>query len=299
MDKPHEQYVVYNGNYLPATNAILKADNRAFLYGDGVFETLRVVDKAVWDLGYHFNRLSFGLQQLGIEQSPYFSEERIAQHIQQLIEKNGIYRDARVRLTVFRSPGGLYTPEDNQLGYLLSVTNASSDGYELNTHGLAVDTYSELKKQVNKLSNLKLVNSQLYVLAGYYAKQRNLNEALILNEKDHVIESTSSNIFVVCGDVIYTPALTEGCVAGTMRMHVINLAIDLGFKVFECGLTHQRLMRADEVFLTNAIKGIQWVNRYKSKRYYHKIADQLLAALNDKVKADIKAQQEAAEGEGS
>lgn len=289
MDKPLEQYVVYNGNYLPVSNAVLKTDNRAFLYGDGVFETMRVVSKKVWDIDNHFNRLHFGLKQLGIEHSVYFSKERILQHVDQLIAKNGIYSDARVRLTVFRSPGGLYTPEDNQLGYLLQVTNITDTGYQLNNHGLAVDAYTDLKKQVNKLANLKLINAQLYVLAGLEAKQRNLNEALILNEKDHVIESTSSNVFVVCGDVIYTPALTEGCVAGTMRMHVMNLAIDLGFTIFECGLTHQRLMRADEVFLTNAVKGIQWVNRYKSKRYFHKMADQLLVALNEKVTADINA----------
>ncbi|MGB0166513.1 MAG: aminotransferase class IV [Luteibaculum sp.] len=283
MDKPLEQYLVYNGNYLPAANGIIKADNRAFLYGDGVFETFRVVNKQLWDLDSHFKRLYHGLKLLGIEKSVYFSEERIRQHIVQLLDKNQIYADARVRLSVFRNPGGYYTPKDNQLGYLLTVSNISGEGFELNHQGLAVDAFLDYKKQLNPLAKVKLINSQLYVLAGLEAQRKNLDECLILNEKGNIIESTSSNVFVVCGDVIYTPALSEGCVVGTMRTVVINLAIDLGYKIFECALTHQRLMSADEILLTNAVQGIRWVNRYKSKRYFHKIADQLLLGLNHHV----------------
>lgn len=287
MDKPAEQYLVFNGNYLLQSNAVIKADNRAFLYGDGLFESFRVIKKKAWDIDVHFNRLFYGLEKLKIETASYFNVERIVQHIEQLIEKNEIYSDARVRLAVFRNPGLGYTPEDNQLSYLLTVENTPGEGFTLNPQGLAVDTYHDFKKQINALSSLKLINSQLYVLSGIDAVERGLDEALILNEKGNIVESTTSNIFTVNGNVIYTPALNEGCVAGTMRMHVINAAIDLGFKVFECGLTHQRLMNADEVFLTNGVKGIQWVNRYKSKRYFHKVADQLLEALNQQVEEQI------------
>lgn len=287
MDKLNEQYLVYNGNYLLQANAVIKADNRSFLYGDGVFETFRVVNKKAWDIDLHFQRLEYAIEKLKIEQATYFNKERILQHIEQLIDKNGIYADARVRLAVFRNPGLGYTPEDNQLSYILTVNNCVGEGYAINQQGLAVDTYLEIKKPLNSLSNLKLTNSQLYVLAGIDAREKGLDDALILNEKGSIIESTNSNIFAICNNVIYTPAITEGCVAGTMRMHIINLAVEMGFKIFECSLSHQRLMSADEVFLTNAVKGVQWVNRYKSKRYFHKVADQMIEALNAFVEKEI------------
>lgn len=281
MDKPTEQYLVLNGNYLLQSNAVLKSDNRSFLYGDGFFETFRVVNKQPWDLDAHFKRIEFALQHLKIEKASYFTQERIEQHIHQLIERNNVYSDARVRLAIFRSSSMGYTPLDNQLSYLLTVENIPGKGFQLNQQGLAVDLYEDYRKQVSPLTMFKSSNSQLYVLAGIDAQEKGLDEGLILNEKGAIIESTNSNIFAVCNGVLYTPALSEGCVAGTMRMKIMNLAMDMGLKIFECSLNHQRLMSADEVFLTNAVRGIQWVNRYKSKRYFHKLSDQLIEALNE------------------
>ena len=83
--------------------------------------------------------------------------------------------------------------------------------------------------------------------------------------------------------MLYTPHLEDGCVGGTMRMQVINSALENEIKVYETSLTPQNLLAADEIFLTNAIKGIQWVGSYRTKRYFHKISDVLIERLNQKV----------------
>ena len=80
---------------------------------------------------------------------------------------------------------------------------------------------------------------------------------------------------------MYTPGLEEGCLAGTMRMQIINLALKNGIKVYECNLLPQNLLAADEVFLTNAIRGVNWVSGYRTKRYFNNMSRRLVAMLND------------------
>jgi branched-chain amino acid aminotransferase len=138
-----------------------------------------------------------------------------------------------------------------------------------------------MKKQKNFLSNFKTKNGLLYVMTAIAAKEKNIDDLLLINEKDAIIESSNSNIFVVSNGVLYTPGLEEGCLAGTMRMQVINLAISHGIKVYECSILPQNLLAADEIFLTNAIRGIVWVGGYRTKRYFNVIARKIQSFLND------------------
>lgn len=281
MSKP--PYIVLNGNYLLENEPVLKANNRAFCYGDGVFETLRSINGKVLDFDIHFARLVKGLETLKIEVPSYFNKERLLGHFEQLAEKNGIEKGGRFRLSVFRNNGGYYTPVDSELSYLISASTVDNNLYQLNETGIAVDTYLELRKPKNILSPYKLINAQLSVLASIDAQKRKLGEALLLNEEGYIIEGASSNLFTVNEGVLYTPAISDGCLAGITRMHIINIAIQSGMKVYEGGLTPQRLLEADEVFLTNSVNGIKWVGRFRTKRYYHKVANTLLAKLNEKM----------------
>ena len=126
----------------------------------------------------------------------------------------------------------------------------------------------------------KNIHSQIYIQAAIYAQEKNIGDVLILNSNDKIIEATSSNIFLVSRGDLYTPKLSSGPVGGVMRAAIINLAIGLDIKVFECNLTPQELLKADEVFLTNAVQGIKWVSSYRTKRYFNKTANKLLDALN-------------------
>jgi branched-chain amino acid aminotransferase len=139
----------------------------------------------------------------------------------------------------------------------------------------------DFKKEINKLSVFKTLNCQLYVQAAIYARDKGLDEALIQNSKLSIIESNSSNLFIVSNGVLYTPTLEDGPVAGTMRMNIINLALENKIKVYECTLNPHNLLAADEMFLTNAVRGIEWVVGYRTKRYFNDMSKRLVAVLNE------------------
>ena len=165
--------------------------------------------------------------------------------------------------------------------------------YTLNTEGKDIDLYPDLKKAVDKLSVFKTVNCNVYVMASLYAREKNWDDALIQNYRSGIIEASSSNLFLVSNGVLYTPGLEDGPVGGTMRMNIINLAIEHGIKVYECSLSPQNLLVADEIFLTNAIRGVQWVSSYRTKRYFNNTSKQMVELLNEKVAAAQKADQAA------
>lgn len=277
------EFLIYNGNFHHVEDPVIKVDNRAFMYGDGLFETIRVVEGKPQFIDDHYHRLTEGMKALKMNIPDSLSKQALLDNCMALLDKNGFTKGARIRLTVFRNAGGFYCPEDNDISYTLVIKAVEHQVYALNETGLNIDVYTELKKSINKLANFKTLNTQLFVMASLEAKEKLLNDMLILNEKGNVIETTTSNVFLVSNGVLYTPSLEEGCLAGVMRMQIINLALETKLKVYECALTPQRLLGADEIFITNTAKGIQWINRYRAKRFYHKVSDFLLERLNHKL----------------
>ena len=142
-------------------------------------------------------------------------------------------------------------------------------------------------KDLNKLSQFKTLNSQLYVMAAIHAREKGWDDALIQNAKFSIIEACASNLFIVSNGVLYTPTLDDGPIAGTMRMNIINLAIDHKIKVYECTINPHNMLSADEVFLTNAVRGIEWVVGYRTKRYYNDMARKMTSLLNELALQDI------------
>ena len=153
--------------------------------------------------------------------------------------------------------------------------------FVLNTKGKEIDLFMDLKKTKTSLSNFKTKNGLIYIIAAITAKEKGLDDYLISNNTGGVLEGTSANLFVVSNGVLYTPGLEEGCLAGTMRMQVINLALENGIKVYECNILPQNLLVADEIFLTNAINGVVWVSGYRTKRYFNNTARKLVNLLNE------------------
>ncbi len=282
------KYLNYNGEIILADSPFLAADNRAFLYGDGLFETLRVIDGELLFFHQHYTRLTEGMKTLKMSIPDHFTPEYLKAQCDKALSENDLSEGARVRVTVYRDAGGFYLPDSNKIGFTIVCKPLEQNAYQLNEFGLSLDVYDELKKPINKLSNFKTLNTQLFVLASLDAKAKGLSDALILNDKHNVIETASSNIFLVSNGVLYTPSLEEGCLGGVMRMQVINLALENKLKVYECSLTPTRLLSADEIFITNTAKGIQWVGTYRAKRYYHKLSGFLLERLNHKVLINSK-----------
>ncbi len=275
-------FVNLNGRLCPADLPVITLDNRAFHYGDGVFETMRVVRGRVCFIDAHWARLVEGLKVLRIELPVELGRHPLEQAILELVERNSM-PNARCRLTVFRDSPGYFKPEGNKGAFTIELTPVERDTYLLNERGFTVDLYPEIRKPVNVLSVHKTMGSQLYVMAGLWSIEHHLDDCLLQNDRGNIIESSSANIFIVSNGVLYTPSLTDGCLGGVMRMQVINLALENGIKVYESSLNPQNLLVADELFFTNATQGVQWVGSYRTKRYGHRMALRLQDLLVRKV----------------
>lgn len=275
-----QEYILYNDEFFSLNHPVLKAGNRGFRYGDGLFETIRMSNGKLNFPDFHVDRLREGMKALKIEGSALLDEYFLKQKTAELCKKNKIKDNVKFRLSVYREGDGLYTPDSNKYGYLLEATPLTGNQYELNKKGLIVDVYNEITKPVNMLSNIKTCSSLIYVMAGLFKKQHRLDEAILLNQHGFICESISSNIFVVYDKQIYTPALSEGCISGVMRKVVMQLAEVNGIPVIEAQLNPEVLRQADEVFVTNAIGGIRWVMGYGRKRYFNENAKNLSTLLN-------------------
>jgi len=220
---------------------------------------------------------------LRFEHSEVLSHDSLLDEIIKFLEANGVTEAGRIRITVFRDSGGFYTPNTNTASFLIDGWATDHNEFVLNEKGWKIDVFEDNKKSINTFANLKTTNSLVFVLAGLYAKDKKLDECVILNEHGLIVESIRSNIFVVLNRVIYTPSIDQGIIPGVMRSQVLSLATENKIEVQECALNPAELMRADEVILTNSVTGIQWVGAYKRKRYFNAVAKLLVDKLNKRV----------------
>lgn len=274
-------YVFHRGEYLAENQAYIARDNRAFRFGDGCFESIRVVDGVAVFLEAHFARACDTFKALHIEIPHQFTLDNLRAQIQGLVKRNAIEAGGRVRVTFYRKAGGFYLPKSSELAYYIEAEPTIDNQFNLSPVGKNLDIYTDLKKDINRLSVFKTLNTQLYVMAAIHAREKGLDDALIQNHKMALLEATASNFFIVSNSVLYTPMLEDGCIGGTMRMNIINLALKNQIKVYECTLNPQNLLAADEMFLTNAIRGIEWVASYRTKRYYNQMSKRLIQLLNE------------------
>lgn len=280
----NSKYISFNNQIVLKETPLFTIFNRSFCYGDGFFESIRITGGEMPFIKNHFERIKETAAVLEINLPKDFSIESLEETVALLCEKNEVLQEGKARINFYRKEGGLYAPENSECGVVIDVMPYDAGkGYELNNKGLKVDLYQKIKKPCNVLSGIKSCNSLLYVLAGKYKRDNDLEEAVILNDKHNVCEFTSSNLFIVINGVLYTPAISEGCINGVMRKVIIELASKARIYVYETELKPNDLIRADEIFLTNAVHGIQWIGAYKSKRYFNKVSKTLTDALNEHV----------------
>lgn len=278
MDKG--SFLVDNGKITSSGSFGLSTDNRSFKYGDGLFETMRAINGKLPFWSFHFQRLQSGLEILGIE-TKLLDSSSLEKSIIELLQHNEHTDSARVRLSVYRKGSGSYIPESNDLGFVIESWKLNQNEFKLNEKGKIVDLFTKVKKPMNLLSMVKSANALVFVLAGRFAMENKLDDALIVNMDNELCEATSSNIFMIKNSQIYTPPLSSGCLPGTMRMVLISMLAAKGIKVAETKISPSDLIMADEVFLTNSIDGIAWIGGYKNKRYYKKYAEILIKEVNN------------------
>lgn len=260
-------------------------NNRAFKYGDGLFETIRISNGKALNLSAHFLRLKKGFEILELQNSKQpFTFEAFQQIINDFLSNNNNNSNAnlRVRISFFRKGEGFYTPQEHDFEFYIESSPLQSPSFQLNPKGLQIGICTKVRLSIDQLSNLKTISALPYVLAGLEKKKNGWDDCLILNSKEKIAESIAANVFIVKKGKIYTPALTEGCVAGVMRSNLIHLAQKMGFELEETSLDMADLVEAEEIFLTNAIQGIQWVESIEGMDFKcgNTLAGRLLEALN-------------------
>ena len=254
-----------NGELLTPENATLTTDNRGFKYGDAIFETIKANKSKVFFWEDHYFRLMASMRMLRMripmEFTLEFLQDEIAKTINSIDSSSPFFR---VRLTVFRKDGGFYTPKTNEINYSIEV---SETNYQLQ-ETYKLDVYKDFYNYSGLLSTVKTNNRVVNTLASIYAKENDLDNCILINERKGVAEVTNGNIFVVKGNVVKTPTLSEGCIKGIARKNVIEiLQKNKEYILEETTISPFEIQKADEVFITNAIMGIQPVSQYKKKKF--------------------------------
>ncbi len=274
----------HNGKFIEGENINISTHNRALNYGDGVFETIKYANRRLNFWEDHYFRLMASMRILRMEIPMSFSPEFLEELIRNTIRENGLEEAAvRVRFTVYRKAGGLYTPHSNEIDFLITLSRLEEHSFTLNESGLNIDLYRDFYVQQSLLSTIKSLNANLYTIASIFKKENNLDECILLNDKKMVVEAISANLFMLKNKVVYTPPLSDGCLKGVMRKQVIELLREMDFEVREESFSPFEIQKAEELFLTNSIKGIQWVHQYKKKSFEKSLSEQLVKRLNVKV----------------
>ena len=262
----HMNNISLNGKIQPGDQPALLVSNRGYRYGDGLFETMKVVNERIQLEQFHFERLFAGLSLLRFEIPKLFTTGNLTGEILSLCKKNGCSAEARVRLSVSRGDGGLYD-EDKTLQYVIECWPLDGSVNKLNENGLVVGICEDVKKTCDDFSNLKSANFLPYNMAALYAKKNKLNDCLVLNSSGYIADSTIANVFMIRDGDIITPALQEGCINGVMRRYLMEKLRLTEYTFREETIPVSKLETADEVFLTNAINGIRWVKQVGNKVY--------------------------------
>jgi aminodeoxychorismate lyase len=259
-------YCIQNGNLIREEKATISINNRSFRYGDGCFETMKMVNGNIALYHLHIARLLKSLQLLQFEVPTYFTAAYLMQHIENIAIKNNHTKLARIRLTVYRGNGGLYDAENNFPNYSIQTWALNNSNNKLNENGLDIDICTQIIKSHDVFSNVKSNNYLGYAMAALWAKNNYKNDAIICNAFNHIVDATIANIFIVKNSNVYTPPLADGCVEGIVRGYLLQQK-DVAFTITEKTLSKTDIEEADEIFLTNSIYGIRWVKSFGNKMY--------------------------------
>lgn len=268
-----------NGDSIVQENVLTQ--NRAFLYGDAVFETVKIVKGKILFLEDHYFRLMASMRILRMEIPMDFTMEFFEDQVLSTASNNGFEQSARARITVYRNDGGYYLPTTNTISYLIHTSPLENQFYVFENKECEVDLYKDFYISKQLISSLKTTNKVIHVTASIYADENGYNNCIMLNDSKNVVEVLQGNLFMLQGNKLITPPISEGCINGIMRKQVLALAKKIeGLEVVEDVISPFDLQKADELFYTNVIKGIQSITKYRKKEYTNEIAKELVEQLN-------------------
>jgi branched-chain amino acid aminotransferase len=273
----------FNGTIVSNDTSLL-TQNRAFLFGDAVFETVKIVNAKILFLEDHYFRLMSSMRVIRMEIPMNFTMEYFEEQILALATAKNAALSARARITVYRNDGGYYLPQNNTVSFLINVESIDNTLYSINQGEYVVDLYTDFYVARQLLSTIKTTNKIINVTASIFANENGLDNCLLLNDSKNVIEALQGNIFMLKGNALITPPVSEGCLNGVMRRQVLTLARKIeNLEVVEEVISPFDLQKSDELFITNVIKGIQPITKYRKKEFTTNLATILVQKLNESI----------------
>ncbi|MES2805165.1 MAG: aminotransferase class IV [Bacteroidota bacterium] len=273
----------FNGTIVSEDTNIL-TQNRAFLYGDAVFETVKIINNKILFIEDHYFRLMSSMRVVRMEIPMNFTMEYLEEQILSLVAKNQVLNSSRARITVYRNDGGYYLPQNNSVSFLIHSIALENTLYSIEKKQYEVDLYKDFYITKQLLSSIKTTNKIINITGSIFANENGLDNCLLLNDSKNVVEALQGNIFMLLGNKLVTPPVSEGCLNGVMRKQILSLAKKLGnLEVVEEVISPFDLQKADELFITNVIKGIQPITQYRKKAFSTNVSVELLAKLNEMI----------------
>ena len=271
----------FNGKILDESDQL--SNNRGFLYGDAVFETLKIVNNKILFWEDHYFRLMSSMRIIRLDIPETYTPEFLKENIIKIHQKKSLTGNSRVRITVFRYSSGKYRPESNTSSFIISSEELKESNYILNNGDYKVDLFKDFYLDNQLISSIKSNNKIINVVASIYSNENGLENCILLNKNKMVVEFINSNIFAVNQGKIYTPKLSSGCLNGVMRKNLINILRLNSFEVFEEDISTFDLTKSDEIFGTNIIQGLFSVTNYRNKYYSNSISLKILNLLNNHI----------------
>lgn len=273
----------FNGTISSEDN--LLTNNRGLLYGDSVFETLKILDGKILFLEDHYFRLMASMRIVRMEIPMNFTMEYFEEQILSVAKAESLEKSSRARVTIFRNEGGFYLPKDRTISFLVAVTVLENAVYSIEKENYEVELYKDFIVTKHLLSTIKSSNRLINVTGSIFADENGYDNCLLINDDKNVIEALNGNIFMLMGNKLITPPISEGCLNGVMRKQVLALARKIEtLEVVEGIISPFDLQKADELFVTNVIKGIQPITKYRKKEYETKVSKDLLLRLNAQIR---------------
>ncbi|MFE3870897.1 aminotransferase class IV [Flavobacterium sp. ZS1P70] len=276
----------FNGTIV-SQDANILTQNRAFLYGDAVFETVKIINNRILFLEDHYFRLMSSMRVIRMEIPMNFTMEYFEEQILLLVKNNALSASSRARITVYRNDGGYYLPKNNSVSFLIHTTALENTSYSIEQKEYEVDLYKDFYITKQLLSSIKTTNKIINITGSIYANENGLDNCILLNDSKNVVEVLQGNIFMLLGNRLITPPVSEGCLNGVMRKQILVLAKKNDhLEVVEEAISPFDLQKADELFITNVIKGIQPITKYRKKTFTTNVANQLVQMLNEMIRVN-------------
>lgn len=274
--------ILYRGKIHQDSETLFSIENRGLQYSDSLFETMRFSNGTIFFWEEHYFRLMSSMRLLRMEIPMNFSMEFLEKEVLQLINKSSKPNSSfRIKILVWRNSTGKYKPNTNEVDYCIISEELMTAFYTLPDQKYEVALYKDHYLFSGMLSTLKSTSKNIQILASIFAQENGYENCLLVNEKKQIVEATNGNLFLVKDNLIKTPPLEDGCLKGVLRNQIIKICNQIpDVTIKEVSISPFELQKADELFITNVISGIQSITKYRKKQFTNEKARSLLSKLN-------------------